>query len=127
MTIKRKPGRPKGTRKLPGEYFLDLRQILGLRQRPTSKQCQIIVRQGGVKWFDARTGRVVAKITNWNTLRSRLIEAAQPLRPAWICSTDVFDLNMPKTISATLPTRAISDTVRTRRKTILLVGRKLHK
>jgi hypothetical protein len=89
----KKRGRPKGTRKLPGDHLFDLFHIFDLwktGERPSvllpgadrqkwhkrvSKMCRNIVGQGGVKWVDPDTGETVAKITNERTLRTRVDEA----------------------------------------------------
>jgi hypothetical protein len=78
---KRKRGRP---RKLPDEYQVDLVNLLHYRQsngRHSLKAiCEHIAKTGGVTWFDAETGKTVAKITDARILRTRYIEARNSFR-----------------------------------------------
>jgi hypothetical protein len=78
---KRKRGRPKGTRKLPDDFMLRLIDVLRC-VRPGQLQafCNDICRNGGVKFVEVRTGKVVHKITEPLTLRRRLTEARRVSR-----------------------------------------------
>jgi len=77
--IKRKRGRPKGSYKLPDDYFLDLRAVPRPGGRFVRQLCFNIIRHGGMKWIDRITGETIHKIDNPGTLRSRLLEAWMPL------------------------------------------------
>jgi hypothetical protein len=81
VTTKRGRGRPRGARKLPDEYQADLVNLLHYWQsngkHSLSAICAHIIKQGGVRWVDNKTGKTVAEITNVRSLRSRLVEATK--------------------------------------------------
>jgi hypothetical protein len=76
MKPNRKRGRP---RKLPDEYQVDLINLLHYWQsngRHSLKAiCEHIIKNGGVTWIDAATGKTIAKITDAEILRIRFTEA----------------------------------------------------
>jgi hypothetical protein len=74
---KRGRGRPKGTKKLPREYYLLLWELAKERLHEgetLSSMCRDVCYNGGVQFVDDN-GKVVAEITKWRTLHSRLTEA----------------------------------------------------
>jgi hypothetical protein len=82
---KRKPGRPKGSTKLPPQYDIDLVLLLDLhalaltpKYGAISKRCRTIAAQGGVRWM--RDGKVIAAIYDPDTLRVRALQALRRLR-----------------------------------------------
>jgi hypothetical protein len=140
--IKRKAGRPKGTRKLPSEYYDDLLRLFDSWRGPKSegnalvwrnpnlsKNCHIIARQGGVEWKDRRTGQIT-RITNANVLRTRIIEARNwAMRPVKVTSTisTAPASYAPDFKSPIVDFQVIfvnSTSVRSQRETILRVGKK---
>ena len=143
VPIKRKVGRPKGTRKLPSEYYGDLLRLFELWRGPKwegnayvwrnpnlSKNCHIIARQGGVEWKDRRTGQITI-ITNANVLRTRIIEARNwAMRPVKVTpnlstapANYAPDFKSPIVV---FKARYVNSTsVRTQRETILRVGKNL--
>jgi hypothetical protein len=74
---KRLRGRPKGTKKLPPEYrdlLLDLGSYRLRDGESLSAMCRNICKNGGIQ-FVYDDGNVVAQITKWRTLHTRLTEA----------------------------------------------------
>jgi hypothetical protein len=104
-----------------------------LSEKPSlSEICRWIIEDGGVEWIDRRTERVLAEITNWKTLRTRMIEAREwANRPIKVTSTSSTGsnciLNFIYPIVISLTVASSMTTIRRQRKTILRVGRKLHK
>jgi hypothetical protein len=93
---KRRRGRPKGSVKLPPEYWHDVRALgsfIGtpkrdalweelLRRRGSklpkvgySDAARNALKRGAWRWLDLESGRVVAMISDPHVLRTRLIEA----------------------------------------------------
>jgi hypothetical protein len=79
---KRLRGRPKGTKKLPGDYLLHLLELC--RHRPAgtslSQWCREIV--DSVHLSDAKTFELIPISKSWRSLRSRLVEAQKIKRAA---------------------------------------------
>jgi hypothetical protein len=150
---KRKPGRPKGTRKLPDEYWFDLlREFESWRgpewdgrafkwTRPNiSKRCEDICNDGGIEWAewietsDPHTGRffrnkrVLNKITDAKILRKRIEDARnralRPIKPTLTLSTGTAAAVPDFKLTKTISIAA-STTIKRKRKTAVRIGRKL--
>jgi hypothetical protein len=92
-----KRGRPPGSRKLPDEFYLDLRHLFDLRadeppflliasanrrrwKQHISRMCRNIIDEGGVRWIDRKTNETVATIKTEAHLRRRVYEAWDQLK-----------------------------------------------
>jgi hypothetical protein len=138
---KRKRGRPKGTTKLPLEYYSDLRTLPDLdlralpdrlrfkRQQSLRAICIDIIKKAGVdgvRWLDER-GRRVATITDPNVLRTRIIEARQRLRNIKIICTTKFETGNVGTLTTVANLNiVVSASGKLRRSDIWIGKRKLH-